>query len=100
MSADILSKLKTLHDDVRARIEATPDFKAMRAVERAIGELSDVLGACRRTGGGSSPRGGGGRCGTGSRAVEASAIAEAPAEAASEEAAPEATIEEVVEAAS
>ena len=40
MSADILSKLKTLHDDVRARIEATPDFKAMKAVERVIGELS------------------------------------------------------------
>ena len=40
MSADILSKLKTLHDDVRARIEASSDFKAMKAVERAIGELA------------------------------------------------------------
>ena len=39
MSADILSKLRTLHDDVRARIEASSDFKAMKAVERAIGEL-------------------------------------------------------------
>ena len=43
MSADILSKLKTLHDDVRARIEASSDFKAMKAVERAIGELSEVV---------------------------------------------------------
>src|SRR5512143_3495338 len=43
MSADILSKLKTLHEEVRARIEATPDFKAMKAVERAIGELDAIL---------------------------------------------------------
>ena len=43
MSDDILSKLKALHDDVRARIEATTDFKAMKAVEHAIGELSAAL---------------------------------------------------------
>ena len=43
MSVDILSKLKALHDDVRARIEATTDFKAMKAVEHAIGELAAVL---------------------------------------------------------
>ena len=45
MSDDILSKLRGLHDDVRARIEATSDFKAMKAVEHAIDELAAASGA-------------------------------------------------------
>ena len=43
MSDDILSKLRGLHDDVRARIEATSDFKAMKAVEHAIDELAATV---------------------------------------------------------
>ena len=43
MSEDILSKLKALHGDVQARIEASSDFKAMKAVERAIGELAAAI---------------------------------------------------------
>ena len=43
MSDDILSKLRGLYEDVRARIEATTDFKAMKAVEHAIDELAPVV---------------------------------------------------------
>src|SRR4029078_3071998 len=43
MSDDILSKLRGLPDDVRARIEATSDFKAMKAVEHAIDELAAIV---------------------------------------------------------
>lgn len=43
MSADVFGKLKTLHDEVRARIEATQDWKALVAVERALGEVKALL---------------------------------------------------------
>lgn len=42
MSQDILSKLKSLHEEVRTRIEASADYKAMMAVEGAIKELTSA----------------------------------------------------------
>ena len=46
MSEDILSKLKELHQGVQARIEATSDYKAMKAVER--GQAGPPIGTPRR----------------------------------------------------
>ena len=43
MSEDVFCKLKDLHHDVRARIEATADWKALQAVERAMGEVHALL---------------------------------------------------------
>ena len=43
MSEDVFCKLKDLHHDVRARIEATADWKALQAVERAMGDVHALL---------------------------------------------------------
>lgn len=45
MSDDVLAKLNGLRDDVRARIEATTDYKSLMAVEKAIGEISALFPA-------------------------------------------------------
>ena len=43
MSEDVFCKLKDLHHDVRTRIEATADWKALMAVERAMGDVKALL---------------------------------------------------------
>ena len=77
MSDDILSKLRGLYEDVRARIEATTDFKAMKAVEHAIDELAPVVAPAKEVAAES----------TVAESAETPAEAAAPVEA---EAAPEA----------
>ncbi|MGE0056338.1 MAG: hypothetical protein AB7S74_19250 [Hyphomicrobium sp.] len=43
MSEDVFAKLNSLHDEVRTRIEATLDWKALMAVERALNEVRGLL---------------------------------------------------------
>ena len=43
MSHDVLAKLNGLRDEVRARIEATTDYRALMTVEKAIGEMNTLL---------------------------------------------------------
>ncbi len=43
MSHDVLAQLNGLRDHVRARIEATTDYKALMSVEKAIGEVQSLL---------------------------------------------------------
>lgn len=43
MFEDVFGKLKSLHDEVRTRLEATPDWKALTAVERAMSEVKALL---------------------------------------------------------
>jgi hypothetical protein len=43
MSHDVLAQLNGLRDHVRARIEATTDYKALMSVEKAIGEINALL---------------------------------------------------------
>lgn len=100
MSEDVFGKLRDLHGEVRARIEASPDWKCLQAVERAMGEVKTLLPvmaepvvseAAEPVAVTAEP--------VAEAAVETAApeSAEAPADAASE-AAPEATSEAVAEA--
>ena len=43
MSHDVLAQLNGLRDHVRARIEATTDYKALQSVEKAIGEVQALM---------------------------------------------------------
>ncbi len=43
MSEEVFGKLSELHGQVRARIEATPDWKVLQAVERAMGDVKSIL---------------------------------------------------------
>ena len=43
MSEEVFGKLSELHGQVRARIEASPDWKVLQAVERAMGEVKSIL---------------------------------------------------------
>lgn len=45
MTEEVFGKLKDLHSDVRARIEASPDWKILQAIERAMGEVRSFLPA-------------------------------------------------------
>ena len=74
MSEEVFGKLSELHGQVRARIEASPDWKVLQAVERAMGDVKSLLPVAPVV-----------------AAVEAVAEAPAPAvtEAVAEQAAPE-----------
>ncbi|MBX9684304.1 MAG: hypothetical protein K2X41_10985 [Hyphomicrobium sp.] len=43
MSEDVFGRLKDLSDEVRARIEASADWKTLTAVERAMAEVKALL---------------------------------------------------------
>ena len=43
MTELVITKLNGLRDEVRARIEASPDYKAMLAVEKAIADVQGLM---------------------------------------------------------
>ncbi len=43
MTEDVFGKLKDLRDDVRARIEASADWKALTALDRAVAEVKALM---------------------------------------------------------